>query len=350
MWFRRNGHREEPTLVLSGGGAMGALQVGVLRVLMRRGFRPGRIIGTSVGALNGAFLAFYPDLSGVERLAEIWRGLENDRYINFSPVRIAYRIALRQPYIFSNEFLQRLITEHTSIDDFSATKVPLHITAANMRTGRKHVFSSGPVSQAVLASTAIPAVFAPVEIEGETYIDGGVIANLDLETALELGAHDVLGIDLSHCFDNSAPSTVIGILTRTVDIVIRDRVDRDIELLSKQARIAVIQPEVEGGPGVGDLRQVSRLIEQGEAFGEQIYDRCFDGKGRLLPGIVSSEVAVPNTPNDDDPTSHDPSVHEDSPPPSAEGPASRRFASLVAQITRRKRRAPGEPYAASNSG
>jgi NTE family protein len=326
---------------------MGALQVGILRVLIRRGFRPGRIIGTSVGALNGAFLAFYPDLEGVERLTEIWRGLENDRYINFSPVRIAYRIALRQPYIFSNEFLHRLISEHTTIDDFSATKVPLHITAANMGTGRKHVFHSGAVSQAVLASTAIPAVFAPVEIDGETYIDGGVVANLDLETALELGAHEVLGIDLSHCFDNSTPSTVIGILTRTVDIVIRDRVERDIELLSPRARIAVIQPDVEEGPGVGDLRHVSRLIERGEAFGEQIYDRCFDIKGRLKPGVVSSEVVLPAPLTD---FGAAPDLHQKEALPSAERMARRRFAGFASQIARRRRRAPGEPYTASNSG
>jgi NTE family protein len=348
MWFKRKTVREDPTLVLSGGGAMGALQVGILRVLMRRGFRPGRIIGTSVGAINAAFLAFYPDEAGVERLAEIWRGLENDRYINFSPVRIAYRIALRQPYIFSNEFLQRLITEHTVVDDFSATQVPLHITAANMGTGRKHVFSSGPVSQAVLASTAIPAVFAPVEIDGETYIDGGVVANLDLETALAEGATEVLGIDLSHCFDSSTPSTVIGILTRTVDIVIRDRVERDIELLSSRARIAVIQPDLEEGPSVGDLRHVSRLIERGEAFGEEIYDRCFDRKGRLKPGVITSEVNVPHALE-----GHRPLETESTAPiaPVAAEAATRRgLASLAAQISRRRRRAPAEPYTASNSG
>lgn len=293
MWFFRNGHREGPTLVLSGGGAMGALQAGVLRVLMRHGFQPGRIVGTSVGALNGAFLAFHPSLNGVDRLVEIWRGLESDRFIHFNPVRIAFRLASRQLYLFKNDFLQRLIDEHTVEDDFAAAQLPLYITATNLQTGRKRVFSEGPVSQAVLASTAIPGAFAPVEIDGHTYLDGGVIANLDLETAVELGAREILAIDLSHCFELPEPSSVIGVLTRTVDIVMRERVQRDMELLGRKARITLIQPEINEGPGVGDLSHVSRLIERGEAFGEQIVGRCFDGRGRLRPGVVSARVTVP---------------------------------------------------------
>ena len=293
MWLRRNGHREGPTLVLSGGGAMGALQVGVLRVVMRQGFLPARVIGSSVGALNGAFVAFYPSPDGAERLAEIWRGLEKDHYINFNPVRLAYRLASRQIALFSNEFLRRLIAEHTVEDDFAAARVPLLITATNLNTGRKHVFSHGRVSDAILASTAIPGVFSPVEIDGQSYLDAGVIANLDLETAVEHGAKEILAIDLSHCFELPEPTNVVGVLTRTVDIVMRERVQRDMERLSSRAKITLIQPEIDRGPGVGDLSQVSRLIEQGEAFAEESLDEVFDRRGKLRPGVVTARVIVP---------------------------------------------------------
>ncbi len=293
MWFSRNGHRLDPTLVLSGGGAMGALQAGLLRVFIRRRFRPGRIVGTSVGALNGAFLAFRPDEAGVERLVEIWQGLEHERYIHFNPVRIAYRLASKQLCLFSNRFLERLVAEHTMEDDFAVATVPLYVTATNLYTGRKHVLSSGAVSRAVLASTAIPGVFGPVEIDGQAYIDGGVVANLDLETAVDLGAKEVLAIDLSHCFELPEPASVVGVITRTVDIVMREHVLRDMAQMEKKARITLIQPEIDGGPGAGDLSRVSELIEHGERLGELLYDRCFDERGRLRPGVVTAPVEVP---------------------------------------------------------
>ena len=278
--------------MLSGGGAMGALQVGILRVLMRRGFQPARTVGTSVGALNGAFLAFYPDVAGVDRLVEIWRGLEEERLIHFNPVRVAYRLASRQLYLFNSEFLQQLVAEHTPEDDFTATQVPLYLTATNLSSGRKHVFSEGVVSQAVLASTAIPGIFRPVEIDGEAYIDGGVVANLDLETAVELGAREILAIDLSHCFDYESPANLIDVLTRTVDILMRDRVEHDLAALSQRARITLIQPQIPEGPGIGDLRHVSSLIETGEALGEAMIDQCFGRRGRLRPGVVSASTTI----------------------------------------------------------
>jgi NTE family protein len=293
MWFSKNGHSVEPTLVLSGGGSMGALQAGLLRVLMLRGFVPARVVGTSVGALNAAFLAFNPDLAGANRLVEIWRGLEKERYLTINPVRVAYRLASRQLHLFRNDFLQRLIAEHTVEDDFAATHIPLYVTATNFHTGRKRVFSTGQVSQAVLASTAIPGVFGPIEVDGERYIDGGVVANLDLETAVDLGSKEILAIDLSHCFDLPSPSNFAGVITRTVDIVMRERVERDMALLGRKARITLVQPEVEEGSSVGDLRHVARLIEKGEQLGEQIAAQCFDQRGRLRPGVFTAAVPVP---------------------------------------------------------
>jgi NTE family protein len=291
-WFSRNGHGAGPTLVLSGGGSMGALQAGILQVLVRQGLRPGRIVGTSVGALNGAYLAFYPTVEGADRLVGIWRGLENERYLRFNPVRIAYRLASRQLNLFRNDFLHRLIAEHTVEDDFSATAVPLHVTATNFYTGRKVVFSSGPVSQAVLASTAIPGVFGPVEIAGQVFVDGGVVANLDLETAVELGAREIVAIDLSHCFELPQPSSVAGVITRTVDIVMRDRVVRDMAALGRKSRITLIQPEVKLGPSVGNFRHVSRMLDEGIALGEQLVKRLLDQKGRFLPGTFNASVAL----------------------------------------------------------
>ncbi|MCH8066806.1 MAG: patatin-like phospholipase family protein [Chloroflexi bacterium] len=293
MLFGRNGHRSGPALVLSGGGSMGALQAGILRVLIARGLQPSRIVGTSVGALNGAFLAFHPGEEGLERLAQAWRALGNERYIRANPVRVAYRLASRQRCLFSNDFLGELIAEHMVEDDFAAARVPLHVTATNLTTGKKRVFSEGPISQAVLASTAIPGVFAPIEIDGESYIDGGVVAHLDLDTAVDEGSKEILAIDLSHCFEETEPKSAIGVISRTVDIVMRDHVERDMARLRRKARITLIQPEIREGHGVGDLSQATRLLELGETLAEQFAEQCFDSRGRLRPGVVSATPPLP---------------------------------------------------------
>lgn len=267
---------------------MGALQAGMLRVLIARGLRPSRIVGTSVGALNGAFLAFNPGADGADRLAETWRSLANERYMRNHPMRVFYRLASRQRCLFSNDFLRELIAEHTVEDDFAAAQLPLHITATNMTSGQKRVFSEGPVSQAVLASTAIPGIFPPIDIDGASYIDGGVVAHLDLDTAVEAGSRDVLAIDLSHCFDEPEPKSAIGVVSRTVDIVMRHRVERDMARLRRSARITLLQPEVSEGHGVGDLSQATRLLELGESLAEQVAGQCFDAGGRLRPGVVKA--------------------------------------------------------------
>jgi NTE family protein len=205
-------------------------------------------------------------------------------------VRLAYRIAQRRLYLFNSDFLQRLVTEHAVVDDFAATLIPLHVTATDMHSGEKHVFSTGKVSTAVLASTALPGVFAPVEIGGRTYLDGGVVANLDLKSAVGLGARDILAIDLTRCIELPEPTTAIGVITRTVDIVMQDRAERDLADLDGKARIALVQPQIDAALSIGDLSQVSRLIDQGERFAEQIIDGLFDARGRLRPGTYRAPV------------------------------------------------------------
>ncbi len=286
--------RYEPALVLSGGASLGAVQAGLLRAFLRVGLRPSLIVGTSVGALNGAFLAFHPDAIGGDELADIWNSLRGARIFDFNPFSVAFRLATKRQCLSSSCFLEKLVAEHLPEDDFSRTQVPLYITATNLTRGSKVVFHEGPISRAILASTAIPGIFRPVEINGDQYADGAVVAHLDLETAIELGVKDILAVDLSRCADEAQPDGVMAVLTRSVELMVRDRVDLDLQLLSRQARITVVRPQVDIEVGMADLTQVDELLRCGEQLGEDLLRTHTDDHGRLPPCVLSAPI--PNLP------------------------------------------------------
>lgn len=277
-------------LVLSGGGALGALQAGFLRTLYRTSYRPSMIIGTSAGALNGAFLSFYPGAEGADKLAEIWKGLRDKQLFLFNPARVAYQIVSRQLCLANSKLLRELIERHAPRDDFAATEVPLYITTTNLTQGCKSVFNDGPISRAVLASTALPGIFCPVEINGDLYVDGGVLANLDLDTAVELGASEILAIDLSRCIEGRRPDDIPSLWSPTLDIVQRERVERDVERLASRARITVVQPGVESPVSLGNLANVDRLLEEGERLGEQVLASYVDDDGGFRAGTIHAPL------------------------------------------------------------
>ncbi len=279
-------------LVLSGGGALGALQAGFLRALFRTSYRPSMIIGTSAGALNGAFLSFFPDADGAERLADIWLSLRDRRLFMFNPARVAYQVVSRQLCLANSKLLQELVERHAPEDDFAATKVPLYITTTNLTQGCKSVFHEGPVSRAVLASTALPGIFCPVEIAGNLYVDGGVLANLDLDTAIELGASEILAVDLSRCVEGMRPNDIPSLWSQTLDIVQRERVERDVERLASRARITLVQPGVESPVSLGNLAAVDRLLEQGERLGEDVLASYVDDDGRFRAGTIHAPLHI----------------------------------------------------------
>ena len=281
-----------PVLVLSGGGALGALQAGFLRALIRTDFKPSLIIGTSAGALNGAFLAFNPDEDGVEKLIDIWRNLRDRSLFLFNPLRVAYQVMSKQLCLTNSDLLKVLIKDYAPQDDFSATEVPLCITTTNLTAARKEVIHEGQISSALLASTALPGIFCPVEIKGDLHVDGGVLANLDLETAIDLGANEIFAIDLSRCVDGRRPDSVTSVWMQTLDVIQRDRVDREMDRLEDRAHITLVQPVVESNVSLTNFLAVDRLLEEGEKLGEDVIREYRCANGRFQAGIIHSPLHI----------------------------------------------------------
>lgn len=192
QWLRRlsSRRRDKVAIVLSGGGPLGAMQIGALRALFEHGVRPDIVVGTSVGAMNAASLAFDPTPEGLADMERKWRSLGEDDLFPGGRFRASWaRMFVRGHKIFENSGLRRMIEStlgpSTMIEE---AQVPLGIVATDLETGAERLFTSGPLTEAVLASAAMPGVYPPVEIEGRNYTDGGVSNNVPIAPAVEMGA------------------------------------------------------------------------------------------------------------------------------------------------------------------
>jgi Patatin-like phospholipase len=148
--------------VFAGGGSFGAVQVGMLRSLVGRGLNADRVVGSSVGAMNSAYYAGTPTAEGVEALARIWRGLRR-RDVFPLTWRDWLRFVRRRDFLVGSEGLHRLVHTHLPYCNLQDAKIPVHIIATDLVSGEAVIISEGPAAQAIIASTAIPAAFAPVQ-------------------------------------------------------------------------------------------------------------------------------------------------------------------------------------------
>ncbi|MBV8304184.1 MAG: patatin-like phospholipase family protein [Acidimicrobiia bacterium] len=174
--------------VLGGGGNLGAVQVGMLQALFEAGVVPEVLIGCSVGALNAAGVAADPTPAGVRRLRETWLNLDADQLWPAGRVSGLWMLGRKGQAIQPNDGLRQLIERTLPYKRLEDAVIPVHVNATSLETGRGHWFTTGSAVEAILASAALPAVFPPVVVDGEAYIDGGVVDNVPISRALALGA------------------------------------------------------------------------------------------------------------------------------------------------------------------
>jgi NTE family protein len=180
----------QTAFVLGGGGMLGAYEVGMLRALSQAGIRPDVIVGTSVGAINGAFVAADP-AGAAARLGEMWQGDALRQAFSETLWGRAARLLRSGTHLHSIEPLRRLLTEMLPGADFADLELPFHCVAASIEHATAHWFSSGPLVPAVLASCAVPGLLPPVEVDGEHYFDGGLVHSIPVGRAVAMGARDV---------------------------------------------------------------------------------------------------------------------------------------------------------------
>ncbi|HEY8472099.1 MAG TPA: patatin-like phospholipase family protein [Natronosporangium sp.] len=180
---------EKPVaFVLGGGGVLGAVEVGMLRALFRAGYRPDLVVGTSVGAINGALVAADPTEQVTDRLVRLWASREAKEVYGDSLGRQLRRFAART-HLHSPRPLRRLLERELGAGrTFDQLAVPFQCCAASIERAAEQWFDAGSVVDAVLASSAVPGLLPPVHIDGEHYLDGGIVNSIPVGRAVELGA------------------------------------------------------------------------------------------------------------------------------------------------------------------
>ncbi|MBW3573924.1 MAG: patatin-like phospholipase family protein [Actinobacteria bacterium] len=201
--------------VLGGAGNMGAIQLGMLRGLLERGLVPDLVVGCSVGALNGGAIASAPTLETLGRLEALWLDLSAKDVWPARPLVGAVQLLRQRPALNDNEGLRRVVERFLPNATFAELAVPFACVATSLTTGGERWFTEGPLAEAVLASSALPALLPPVVVDGEPLIDGATVNVVPLGRAIAMGATRVFVLQLKD-LDATSPQP-----RRPLDVLLR---------------------------------------------------------------------------------------------------------------------------------
>lgn len=201
--------------VLPGGGALAAYQVGVLEALTAAGLQPDQLIGVSAGAMNAALFAWSGDIEAVHRLERIWASVRRRDLLRVHPGRLALALAGKRASFLDNRHGIAFLRRHLGSRLIQHAPIPLTIIATDLATGRPFILDSGDVVVAIVASSAFPGVFPPVELDGHTLIDGGVVADVPLDVAAELGMASVVVITVPPLAPSPVPQHPVAVVLRS---------------------------------------------------------------------------------------------------------------------------------------
>ena len=177
--------------VLGGGGVLGAAEVGMLRALFEIGVKPDLVLGTSVGALNGAMVARDPTPAVIERLTDLWQDASTARAISDRPLRTVRRAVSSGTHLYSSDFMQQRLVEEFGDTTFEELPVRFQVCAASIERAAEHWFTSGSLVEAIMASAAVPGLLPPARVGDEHFLDGGIVNSIPLGRAISLGADRV---------------------------------------------------------------------------------------------------------------------------------------------------------------
>jgi NTE family protein len=232
--------RPRVAFVLGGGGMLGAAEVGMLRALEEAGVVPEVVLGTSVGALNGVMVAAQPTGSS-DRLEQLWNDIEARDPFGGSLFERLATIARSGTHIHDNTRLSRLMHDALPYRRFEQLEVPFQCVAASIERAAARWFHEGPLIPAVLASSAIPALLPPVLIDGEHYLDGGLVHSIPVGRAIELGATEIYVLQVGRIEQPlEPPSTPWEVGVVAFEIARRHRFVEEMSRIPEEVTVHVL--------------------------------------------------------------------------------------------------------------
>jgi NTE family protein len=258
--------KSKTAFVLAGGGSLGAVQVGMLKALTISGIHPDFIVGSSVGAINGAYFAARPNEKGLRDLSSIWEGMTSKDIFPFSLLRGLIRLLMRRDHLLEPDGLRRLIENNLPYRLLEEATIPCHVVATDIIGGQEVVFSNGSASTALLASTAIPAIFPPIAHGNSFLVDGGIANNTPVSTAIDLGATKVIVLPTGFaCALKTPPRGAVPIALQAMNLITARQLATDLERLAHMAKLVAIPPLCPMAISPYDLSHSAELIDQAKS-------------------------------------------------------------------------------------
>lgn len=239
----RDGHSGPKTaFVFAGGGSFGAIQVGMMQALAAHGIKADLVVGSSVGAMNGAYYAGVPTLDGVKQLANIWRGLTRH---DVFPVTLQafFGFLWRRDFLISHDGVRKLIEDHLPYKKLEEARVPVHIVTTDIVSGETVVLSEGSAAEAIVASTAIPGAFAPVKYKDRFLADGAISSNTPIRVAIQKGAQRLIIMPTGFaCAGNGPPVGAVATALHALTLLISRQLTAELEYLEPNIEYYVVPP------------------------------------------------------------------------------------------------------------
>jgi NTE family protein len=273
----------QTAFVLGGGGLLGAHEIGMLRALSEAGVRPDMVVGTSVGAVNGAFVAADP-AGAAARLSELWEGEALGQAFSENLWGRAVRLARSGTHLHSIEPLRQLLGARLPGDDFADLQLPFHCVAASIERASPRWFSSGPVVPAVLASCAVPGLLPPVEVDGEHYFDGGLVHSIPVGRAVALGAGVIYVLHVGRIeFPLTVPRSPWQVGLVAFEIARRYRFHEEMAALPRDVQVHVMPAgAARDGPDLSQLRYRDKTKVAGSI------ERAYAASASYLAGLTGA--------------------------------------------------------------